>query len=155
MDVTWTAFGKRVVFAWRSDTIDDWRKSAVASTVEAFDAWDKKKRRESGFLRTIRWFSPTNQPDKRIMIASLHWPHRLCWSWGIDWAKVPSECAGLKVIYGYKQFAIVLLWRQISLHWQRDDWIPSMKHKGEAPEVIWKHDIERAMFLERQRATTH
>jgi hypothetical protein len=148
-DVCWTAFGKRLVFAWRSSAARDWRKSAVPSTVLAFDAWDRKMRRRFGLLRTIRWFGRTNQPGKRWMIASLHWPHRLCWSWCLDWAVVSRECAGFKMTYGYRQFALVLWRRQLSLHWQESDWMPALAYRGEAPEVIWKHDIERAMYLER------
>lgn len=150
IDVCWTAFNKRLVFAWKSSEKPDWRENGVKHTVEAYDAWDRKMRRKYGALRSIRWFGQTNEPQRRTMIASLHWPHRLCWSWFLDWSVVHPECRGFKVTCAYSQFAIVLWCRQISFHWQNDNWMVGMQHRDEGPEVIWKHDIERAMYLERR-----
>lgn len=145
-DVTWTAFGKRLVFSWMSSTqSSDWRDDAVPSTADAYHKWDKQQRRNFGLLRTIKWFGPTNQPGKRWAIASLHWPHRLCWSWIVDWSVVHPECRGIKICCAYRQFALVLWCRQLSVHWQDSGYMVYGPHAEGAPKIMWRHEARSMM----------
>lgn len=153
-DIFWATPNKRFVFAWRQNDGRDWREGAVSSTVKAFDKWDRKMKRKFGLMRTLRWFAPTNQPETRTMIVALHWPHKLCWSWTIDWSKVTRECAGFKVTCAYRHFSIVFWQRQLSYHWQDDTWMAASPYRGEAPKVIWAHSIESDMYQGRQSRPT-
>ncbi len=151
VDVCWNAFGKRLVFAWKSADHDNWRDRAVVDTVADFERWDANMRRRFGLLRTIRWL-PKNSPNSgRKMLAALHWPHRNCWSWFVEWSAVHEECRGFKVVCAYRQFALVLWGRQLGVHWQDNITSVASQYRDEAPEIIFKHDIERALYQKRIR----
>ena len=152
VDICWATSNKRLVFAWRSAKCEDWRDRSVADTVIEFEKWDAKMRKEFGLWRTVRLFPRHYDSGGRKTIASLHWPHRNCWSWFIECSKVHDECRGLKVIYGYRQFALVFWWGQIDLHWQNNMTSVASQYRDDAPEIILKCDIERALYKKRMSA---
>lgn len=148
-DFCWATPRKRLVLAWKSSDPDPWRQRFVPHTVAEFEAWDVKMRRRFGVLRTIRWFPKHAGGHGRKMIASLHWPHRNCWSWFLEWSPVHEECRGFKLTCAYRQFAVVLWWRQIAFHWQTNVTSVASQYRDEAPEIISKDDVERAMYQKR------
>lgn len=151
VDICWTTPRQRLVFSWKSAEPDQWRDRAVARTVVEFEAWDSRMRRRFGLLRTIKWFPKHDGGSGRKMIAALHWSHRNCWSWFVEWSRVHEECRGFKLCCAYRQFALVLWWYQIALHWQTNITSVASQYRDAAPEIIFKHDIERALYQKRMK----
>lgn len=150
-DICWSTPKKRLVFSWKSSEPDHWRERALARSVSEFEAWDAKMRRRFGLIRTIKWLPKHTGSNGRKTLASLHWPHRNCWSWFVEWSRVHDECRGLKLCCAYRQFALVLWWYQVAIHWQTNMTSVASQYRDEAPEIIFKHDVERALYQKRMK----
>jgi hypothetical protein len=137
---------KRFHFDW-GRPVSDWREGA--SNLAEWQAWDRSWRRKLGWRAGLTFWSKTNVPGSRSLLAR-HWPHRLCWSWSIWVGVARPDFDGPNRIYlnvsrRYRSIEW-RLWRfKGSTHWQDSDWMVALgPYKDDAPKIYWKHHLEHA-----------
>lgn len=108
-------------------------------------AWDRKRRRELGFLAGLKWFE--RLPNGRIMLVSRHWPHRLCWSWFIDLSRIRTDL-GYPRKFGFvasrlaRQVRVALWSHELAFHWQHSWWMANVGPESmTAPRPIWRRQF--------------
>ena len=133
-----------------------WKKGAVNAA--EFDAWDRAMRKRLGRFSGLQFFTRNNTNGWSLI--SLHWPHKLCWDWFIawDWYRGPKWDGPRRIKFrgpAYGSMGADLWIGKLRIHWQDYGWMArSGPHKLEAPEIIWKHQIDSADFKARARALT-
>ena len=117
-----------------------WRHDGHPDDVAAFDAWSRAQRRRHGWRAGLTFFRRTSD-RRRIQIATRHWPHLVCWSWGLDFARGQH--------FGWRAWTPGLTWSsrhvslrlgfntEICLAWQGYGWMPAVNLKSLAPRIRW------------------
>lgn len=123
-----------------------WREDA--SNPADWEAWDRAWRKKLGWRAGLTFWRKTNVPGRRLLIAR-HWPHRLCWSWGVDVSWLRPERGDIRRFAFYASTLshsvdLYLWFWSIDYHWQNYDWMVAVHLKGSEPKIYWKHHLEHA-----------
>lgn len=118
----------------------NWR--ADAANFEAWAKWDRDQRLKHGIFGGLSFWSKTNVPRSRVLIAR-HWPHRLCWDWSI-WVGLHR-----KGYDGKRKIALLVDQRSVTVEFivghirfdrQNSQWmVASGPLRATAPRIVWSH----------------
>jgi hypothetical protein len=140
------SIGEWFVFGVDLERPRSWRDDVA--NLPAFDRWDAAQRRKHGFFAGLRFFCRANEP-LNWLVASRHWPHKLCWDWsitaGIRRPKYDGHPMRISFVLSrkYRSIDVALILFKFHAAWQNYGYMPnSGPDKQEAPRLIRGNHLE-------------
>jgi hypothetical protein len=138
----------RFIVGFNFEKPGKWQDNAL--NLDAWKAWDRAQRQRLGFFSGLKFWSKTNTPGSRVLLAR-HWPHRLCWDWSI-WvgfyrgAKYDGPRKFLlSVSRKYRSINVSLFFVNAHITWQNYSYMGGLGPTGtECPQIIWAHHLQHA-----------
>lgn len=93
--------------------------------------WSRRRKWRHPFAG-LAFFRRTSDPTVTDLV-SRHWPHLMCWSWGLSWHRQKGDER-----YGWRPIRLgnsILVWR-LRLSWQDYDWMVAPQHEAEVSAII-------------------
>lgn len=140
--------GNRFVFGLDLAKPEQWRDRATPASLRAFEAWDRGWKRRLGPTAGLAFWTRTNTPGCWNLV-SRHWPHKLCWDWLVSLSvRQRRNDTPLGLLFSlhrrYRYASLTLLWVNLYLTWQNDDWMVHRAFLGDhGPEIEWDRSRDR------------